>query len=88
MSPTRPGVGLSSDSLEHISNRFGKMIAMDVVMIEREDESFFALLGFLSCVKAARLQLMAGLRTLTLENTRTRNSVVDDLSSRKGWSED
>ena len=52
-------------SLEHITKRFGKFVAVDDLNLEIEDRGFITLLGPSGCGKTTTLRMTAGLETPT-----------------------
>ncbi len=52
-------------SLEHITKRFGKFVAVDDLDLEIDDRGFITLLGPSGCGKTTTLRMIAGLETPT-----------------------
>ena len=57
--------GKSIIRLEHVTKRFGKMVAVDDVSLTIEEGEFFALLGPSGCGKTTLLRMVAGFETPT-----------------------
>jgi len=69
--------------LEHITKRFGDVVAVDDVSIEIEDKNFVALLGPSGCGKTTTLRIVAGLETLTSGDVYIGGKLVNELSPRE-----
>ncbi len=67
-------------SLEHITKRFGKFVAVDDLNLEIDDRGFITLLGPSGCGKTTTLRMIAGLETPTEGRITIDGDVVFDAA--------
>ena len=65
--------------LEHVTKRFGDVVAVDDLSLEVEDREFLVLLGPSGCGKSTALRMIAGLEDPTEGSIRIGDRVVDDV---------
>jgi len=65
--------------LEHVTKRFGKVIAVNDVSLEAEDKEFLVLLGPSGCGKTTTLRMIAGLELADEGRVIIGDDVVNDV---------
>jgi len=65
--------------LEHVTKRFGKVIAVNDVSLEAEDKEFLVLLGPSGCGKTTTLRMIAGLELVDDGRVIIGDDVVNDV---------
>src|SRR5437667_5964998 len=69
--------------LEHVTKRFGDVVAVDDLSLDVADEEFLVLLGPSGCGKTTALRMIAGLDTPSSGTIRIGDRVVNDVSARE-----
>jgi multiple sugar transport system ATP-binding protein len=67
---------------EHVTKRFGDVVAVNDLTLEIPDKEFLVLVGPSGCGKSTVIRLLAGLETLTDGHVYIGDQVVDDVSAR------
>ncbi len=67
---------------EHVTKRFGEVVAVDDLCLEIEDREFLVLVGPSGCGKSTVIRLLAGLETLTAGNIYLGDRLVNDVPVR------
>jgi multiple sugar transport system ATP-binding protein len=67
---------------EHVSKRFGEVVAVDDLTLEIQDKEFLVLVGPSGCGKSTVIRLLAGLETLTAGNVYIGDRLVNDLPAK------
>jgi multiple sugar transport system ATP-binding protein len=70
---------MASVTYEHVTKRFGDVIAVNDLDIEIEDKEFLVLLGPSGCGKTTTLRLLAGLEEATAGNIYIADRLVNDV---------
>jgi multiple sugar transport system ATP-binding protein len=65
--------------LDHVTKRFGDVVAVDDLCLEVEDREFLVLLGPSGCGKSTALRMIAGLESLTDGRIAIGDRVVNDV---------
>jgi multiple sugar transport system ATP-binding protein len=71
---------MASVAFEHVTKRFGDVVAIQDLDIEIEDKGFLVLVGPSGCGKTTALRLLAGLEELSEGTIRIGERVVNDLA--------
>jgi multiple sugar transport system ATP-binding protein len=71
---------MASVTFEHVTKRFGDVVAIQDLDIQIEDKGFLVLVGPSGCGKTTALRLLAGLEELTEGTIRIGERVVNDLA--------
>src|SRR3972149_5348584 len=71
---------MASVTYEHVTKRFGDVVAIQDLDIQIEDKGFLVLVGPSGCGKTTALRLLAGLEELTEGTIRIGERVVNDLA--------
>jgi multiple sugar transport system ATP-binding protein len=67
---------------EHVSKRFGEVVAVEDLTLEIQDKEFLVLVGPSGCGKSTVIRLLAGLETLTAGNVYIDDRLVNDLPAK------
>ena len=67
---------------EHVTKRFGQVVAVKDLSLEIQDKEFLVLVGPSGCGKSTVIRLLAGLETLTEGNVYIDERLVNDLPAR------
>jgi len=67
---------------EHVTKRFGQVVAVNDLSLEIQDKEFLVLVGPSGCGKSTVIRLLAGLETLTEGNVYIGEQLVNDLPAR------
>ena len=73
---------MSEVVLEHVTKRFGDVVAVDDFSLEIVNEEFMVLLGPSGCGKTTVLRMVAGLETITSGTMRIGSQVVNDVEAK------
>lgn len=65
---------------EHVTKRFGEVVAVNDLNLEIEDREFLVLVGPSGCGKSTALRLLAGLEEITRGNIYISDRLVNDVS--------
>jgi len=68
---------------EHVTKRFGQVVAVNDLTLEVHDKEFLVLVGPSGCGKSTVIRLLAGLETLTEGNIYIGDQLVNDLSAKE-----
>ncbi len=71
---------MASVTLEHVTKRFGEVVAVNDLSIEVRDKEFLVLVGPSGCGKTTTLRLIAGLEELTSGNIYIGDRLVNDVA--------
>jgi len=71
---------MASVTYEHVTKRFGDVIAVNDLNLEIKDKEFLVLLGPSGCGKTTSLRLLAGLEELTEGNIYIGDRLVNDVA--------
>jgi len=71
---------MASVTFEHVTKRFGDVVAIQDLDIQIEDKGFLVLVGPSGCGKTTALRLLAGLEELSEGTIRIGERVVNDLA--------
>jgi len=71
---------MANVAFEHVTKRFGDVVAIQDLDIEIEDKGFLVLVGPSGCGKTTALRLLAGLEDVTEGSIRIGDRVVNDLA--------
>jgi multiple sugar transport system ATP-binding protein len=69
-------------AFQHVTKRFGDVVAVDDLTLEAEDCEFLVLLGPSGCGKSTALRMVAGLEDPTRGSIRIGERVVDDVEAK------
>src|SRR4030066_2168859 len=67
---------------EHVSKRFGEVVAVEDLTLEIQDKEFLVLVGPSGCGKSTVIRLLAGLETLTAGKVYIDGRPVNDLPAK------
>ena len=67
---------------EHVTKRFGEVVAVNDLSLEIQDKEFLVLVGPSGCGKSTVIRLLAGLETLTEGNVYINDRLVNDVPAR------
>jgi multiple sugar transport system ATP-binding protein len=67
---------------EHVTKRFGEVVAVSDLSLEIEDKEFLVLVGPSGCGKSTVIRLLAGLETLTAGNIYIGDRLINDVPVR------
>ncbi len=67
---------------EHVSKKFGEVVAVEDLTLEIQDKEFLVLVGPSGCGKSTVIRLLAGLETLTAGNVYIDGRLVNDLPAK------
>src|SRR3990170_1081478 len=67
---------------EHVTKRFGDVVAVNDLTLEIPDKEFLVLVGPSGCGKSTVIRLLAGLETLTEGSVSIDDRTVNDLPAR------
>src|SRR3990170_9005779 len=67
---------------EHVTKRFGDVVAVNDLTLEISDKEFLVLVGPSGCGKSTAIRLLAGLETLTEGNVYIGDRLVNDISAK------
>ena len=70
---------MASVTYEHVTKRFGKVVAVNDFTVHVEDGEFLVLLGPSGCGKTTTLRLLAGLEEPTSGNIYIGDRLVNDV---------
>ena len=70
---------MASVTFEHVTKRFGDVVAVNDLNIEIDDKEFLVLVGPSGCGKTTRLRMLAGLEEITEGNIYIGDRVVNDV---------
>ncbi|MFQ6059418.1 MAG: ATP-binding cassette domain-containing protein, partial [Anaerolineae bacterium] len=70
---------MASVTYDHVTKRFGDVVAVNDLDIEIADKEFLVLLGPSGCGKTTALRLLAGLEELTAGNIYIGDRLVNDV---------
>ena len=70
---------MASITYEHVSKRFGEVVAVNDLSIFVEDKEFLVLVGPSGCGKSTALRLLAGLEEVTAGTIKIGDRVVNDV---------
>ncbi|HET7009331.1 MAG TPA: ABC transporter ATP-binding protein [Anaerolineales bacterium] len=70
---------MASVTYEHVTKRFGDVVAVDDLDIQIEDQGFLVLVGPSGCGKTTALRLLAGLEEVTEGTIKIGDRVVNDV---------
>jgi ABC-type sugar transport system ATPase subunit len=73
---------MSEVIFEHVSKRFGDVVAVDDLSLEILDEEFMVLLGPSGCGKTTALRMVAGLEAVTSGTIRIGGDAVNDVEAK------
>jgi len=71
---------MASVTYEHVTKRFGDVVAVNDLNLEIKDQEFLVLLGPSGCGKTTSLRLLAGLEELTAGNIYIGDRLVNDVA--------
>ncbi|MCW5839444.1 MAG: ABC transporter ATP-binding protein, partial [Anaerolineales bacterium] len=70
---------MASVTYDHVTKRFGDVLAVNDLNIHVEDKEFLVLVGPSGCGKSTALRLLAGLEEISGGEIRIGDRVVNDL---------
>ncbi len=73
---------MASVTYEHVTKRFGDVVAVDNLTLEIADKEFLVLVGPSGCGKSTSLRLLAGLEEVTEGEIYIGDRLVNDVSSK------
>jgi multiple sugar transport system ATP-binding protein len=71
---------MASVTYEHVTKRFGDVVAVNDLSIQVEDKEFLVLVGPSGCGKSTALRLLAGLEETTAGRILIEDQVVNDVA--------
>ncbi len=71
---------MASVTYDHVTKRFGDVVAVNDLDLEVKDKEFLVLVGPSGCGKTTALRLLAGLEEITTGNIRIGDRVVNDVA--------
>jgi ABC-type sugar transport system ATPase subunit len=73
---------MSEVLFEHVTKRYGDVVAVDDFSLDIIDEEFMVLLGPSGCGKTTALRMVAGLETITDGTIRIGGAIVNDIEAK------
>jgi len=71
---------MASVTYDHVTKRFGEVVAVDDLSIEIEDKEFLVLVGPSGCGKSTALRCLAGLEDISIGQILIGDQVVNDVT--------